>query len=161
MREALDLLGYRTYHMSVLQMKEFNNHFHLWEKLADTQVSSERKALLKQIFDNSPYTAAVDFPACIYWRELSEIYPEAKVILTVRDEKKWAESVRDTIAFWASLEIDLSEAWYGSIVKTFQFSFYQRVRTWHTKWWFSYFEGKIDFRTEEGRQKGSEKVSSY
>lgn len=43
------------------------------------------------------YEAAVDWPACAYYEELMERYPDAKVILTVRDPERWYESVRDTI----------------------------------------------------------------
>jgi len=31
------------------------------------------------------YRSTVDWPGCAYWRELMETYPQAKVILTVRD----------------------------------------------------------------------------
>ena len=43
------------------------------------------------------YSAAVDWPACFFWRELLAFYPAAKVILTVRDGARWYESVRNTI----------------------------------------------------------------
>ena len=37
----------------------------------------------------------MDWPAAAYWRELAEHYPEAKVILTVRDPDRWYDSVSD------------------------------------------------------------------
>jgi hypothetical protein len=43
------------------------------------------------------YRAAVDWPAAAYWRELSEHYPEAKVVLSVRDPERWYDSVKATI----------------------------------------------------------------
>jgi hypothetical protein len=43
------------------------------------------------------YEAAVDWPACTFYEELMERHPEAKVILSVRDPKRWYESVRNTI----------------------------------------------------------------
>nr|WP_203863755.1 sulfotransferase family protein [Planobispora rosea] len=43
------------------------------------------------------YRACVDFPAAAYWRELAAHYPEAKVILTLRDPGAWFESARKTI----------------------------------------------------------------
>ncbi|HLX40950.1 MAG TPA: sulfotransferase [Ktedonobacteraceae bacterium] len=43
------------------------------------------------------YQATVDWPACTYYQELMQVYPEAKVLLTVRDPEKWYESVRSTI----------------------------------------------------------------
>jgi hypothetical protein len=43
------------------------------------------------------FQAAVDWPAAAYWRELAEHYPDAKVILTVRDPDRWYDSVSETI----------------------------------------------------------------
>ena len=43
------------------------------------------------------YSAAVDYPACTFWRELAEYYPDAKVLLSVRDATSWFESVNATI----------------------------------------------------------------
>jgi hypothetical protein len=44
-----------------------------------------------------PYEAAVDWPACTFYEELTERYPEAKVLLSVRDPDRWYESTRTTI----------------------------------------------------------------
>ena len=43
------------------------------------------------------YRASVDWPSCAFWRELSVAFPDAKVLLSVRDADRWYESVRDTI----------------------------------------------------------------
>jgi hypothetical protein len=43
------------------------------------------------------YRATVDWPEAAFYKELSERYPEAKVILTVRDPERWYESARNTI----------------------------------------------------------------
>jgi len=43
------------------------------------------------------YRAAVDWPACTFYEELKERYPDAKVLLSVRDPERWYESVRNTI----------------------------------------------------------------
>jgi hypothetical protein len=45
------------------------------------------------------YRATVDFPGCVFYRELLAKYPEAKVILTVRDPERWYDSTRQTIHF--------------------------------------------------------------
>jgi Sulfotransferase domain len=45
------------------------------------------------------YQATVDLPGCLFYRELLEKYPEAKVILTVRDPERWYDSVNQTIYF--------------------------------------------------------------
>ncbi|MFD2082961.1 hypothetical protein SAMN05421678_103436 [Actinopolymorpha cephalotaxi] len=43
------------------------------------------------------YQSSVDWPSSYYWRELMAAYPDAKVLLTVRDPHRWYASVRDTI----------------------------------------------------------------
>jgi hypothetical protein len=43
------------------------------------------------------FAAAVDYPAAYYWRELAAHYPEAKIILTLRDPESWFKSVSATI----------------------------------------------------------------
>lgn len=47
------------------------------------------------IFDG--FQSTTDYPACSYWRELADHYPEAKVVLTVRDPDSWFDSVSETI----------------------------------------------------------------
>jgi hypothetical protein len=81
------LLGGRCYHMS----EAFGNPVNppLWLDAARGQPDWER------IFEG--YVACVDYPACGFWRELSAYYPEAKVLLSVRDPDKWFESTRETI----------------------------------------------------------------
>ena len=43
------------------------------------------------------FNSTVDWPACDFYKELAELYPEAKVILTVRDAERWYESTQATI----------------------------------------------------------------
>jgi Sulfotransferase domain len=45
------------------------------------------------------YQATVDWPGCSFYRELLRHYPEAKVILTVRDPERWYDSAKETIYF--------------------------------------------------------------
>jgi len=42
------------------------------------------------------YQATVDWPACHFYRELAEHYPDAKVVLTVRDPEAWYASMAAT-----------------------------------------------------------------
>lgn len=44
------------------------------------------------------FNAAVDWPTARYWRELSEYYPQAKIILSYRDPQLWYESFKNTLA---------------------------------------------------------------
>jgi hypothetical protein len=53
----------------------------------------------KRVFEG--FRATVDWPGCTFWEPLMEVFPEAKVLLTVRDPEAWYESARNTI--YASL----------------------------------------------------------
>lgn len=45
----------------------------------------------------SGFEAAVDWPAATYYEELADKYPNAKIILGIRDPDAWYESVRTSI----------------------------------------------------------------
>ena len=59
------------------------------------------------------FEASVDWPGAFYWRELMTTYPDAKVILSIRDGESWAASIQSTIwsaLFGDTLMRDLSRA---------------------------------------------------
>lgn len=43
------------------------------------------------------YRAQVDWPGAAYWKQLSDHYPDAEVILSVRDPDVWFDTVQSTI----------------------------------------------------------------
>lgn len=89
LKVALEKLGYvKTYHM----MEVFGHPEHVpeWSK-----ATRGERIDWDKLFEG--YTAAVDWPACNFWRELAEHYPDAKVILSTRDPDKWFESIHTTI----------------------------------------------------------------
>ncbi len=43
------------------------------------------------------FQSILDWPAVAYWRTLVDHYPEAKVVLSVRDPESWYRSVNETI----------------------------------------------------------------
>ena len=45
------------------------------------------------------YHSVVDWPACSFYKELMKEFPDAKVLLNVRDPGKWYDSMHETI--WA------------------------------------------------------------
>lgn len=51
------------------------------------------------------FQSTVDWPGAFFYRELIEVYPDAKVLLSVRDGDGWERSMRDTI--WGVLYGDL------------------------------------------------------
>lgn len=61
------------------------------------------------------FESAVDWPASFFYADLLEAYPDAKVLLSVRDGESWAKSMRTTIwgVFYGDILIRyLSEARY-------------------------------------------------
>jgi len=51
----------------------------------------------KEFVKSERLSAAVDYPMSLYWKDLSRLYPNAKVLLTVRDPVKWYNSVNNTV----------------------------------------------------------------
>src|SRR5262245_24268422 len=43
------------------------------------------------------YRSSVDWPSAQFWSELVDRFPDAKVVLTVRDRERWYESISKTI----------------------------------------------------------------
>jgi hypothetical protein len=86
---ALERLGYsKCYHMSELIQNPEQVKY--WKALQDRN-EPDWNDLFKG------YKATVDFPGCMYYKQLMVKYPEAKVILTLRDADKWWQSAHDTI----------------------------------------------------------------
>ena len=48
-----------------------------------------------EFFDG--YVAAVDWPAAPFWRELSDAFPDAPILLSVRNVDAWWKSASRTI----------------------------------------------------------------
>lgn len=89
MKLALERLGYQRCH-------------HMTEVLGnDAQIAAWRAIAAggapdwAQVFEG--YRAAVDWPSAFFWRELAEVYPQAKVILTQRSAESWYRSFSNTI----------------------------------------------------------------
>jgi hypothetical protein len=53
------------------------------------------------------FVACVDAPVCFFWEELMERYPDAKVVLTVRDPERWYPSFRSLIM------TNIKSSWMG------------------------------------------------
>jgi hypothetical protein len=89
LKAALEELGIGPcYHMT--EVFEHPAHAAVWESAADGQ-----RVDWNDLF--SGYRATVDWPGAAFYRELMQTYPDAKVILTVRDPDRWYESARSTI----------------------------------------------------------------
>ena len=85
---ALEHLGFGPcYHMKELLMDP--SRAPLWVSAAEGNPDWE------QVFHG--YASTVDYPGCSFWRELMGVYPEAKLLLSVRDPDQWFDSTQGTI----------------------------------------------------------------
>lgn len=89
LQAALETLGFAPCD-HFYKVWEMQSLWPVWGELIDgTSKDWER------VYSN--YKAAVDCPAWFYYRELAAFYPNAKVILTIRDPDQWYESAQETV----------------------------------------------------------------
>ena len=91
-RAALKIiLKGNIYHMAAL-VAERTDHHSFWRKFRDgaANKSEWRKILVD-------YRGGLDYPISFFYKELMDVYPNAKVLLTVRDPVKWYQSVKNAI----------------------------------------------------------------
>ena len=90
LKQALEQLGFGPAH----HMFEVRDHPELlpaWEAVARGEAAD-----WDEMF--AGYRSQTDWPGARVWRELASHWPDAKVILTVRDPDQWFDSVQATIA---------------------------------------------------------------
>jgi hypothetical protein len=89
MREALTILGFGPcHHMSEVMADDDQKR--LWRALAKGATAD-----WNQLF--AGYVSCMDWPSAHHWRDLIEVYPDARVILTYRSPESWWESFEKTI----------------------------------------------------------------
>ena len=89
MREALNILGFGPcHHMGEVNGNEKQRR--LWRALAKGGPPD-----WETLFEG--YRSCMDWPSAYYWRDLIDVFPEAKVILTLRSPESWWESVEKTL----------------------------------------------------------------
>jgi hypothetical protein len=91
LQTALDIIGYNTFHTT-----EMFNSQSIFDMMYE-EVFSAQSASLKvpdfRMLEKEGYNATTDFPFSLYYRELRELYPEAKFILTAKSQATdWARS---------------------------------------------------------------------
>lgn len=87
---ALEQLGFGPCH-HMFEVLENPALLPDWEAAANGQTVDWH-----QVF--SGYRSQVDWPGARYWRALATTFPDAKVILSVREPNGWFDSVQATIA---------------------------------------------------------------
>jgi hypothetical protein len=89
MKVALEILGLGPcYHME--ELFAHPEHAPLWLAAAAGQLMG-----WDELF--SGYQSTMDEPGSVFYEQLMEAYPDARVILNVRDSESWYESRRSTI----------------------------------------------------------------
>ena len=89
LKGALEELGFsKCYHMQ--EVFAHPQHVPVWQAAADGQ-----KVDWDALFEG--FQATVDWPGCTFYKELMEHYPDAKVLLSVRDPGAWYKSASETI----------------------------------------------------------------
>lgn len=89
LKRALETLGFGPCH----HMEEVIKHpaeVPTWQRAARGE-TIDWKTFMR------PWGSSVDFPSAIYYRELMEAFPDAKVVLSVRDPESWYASMSETI----------------------------------------------------------------
>ncbi|MEO8450723.1 MAG: sulfotransferase family protein [Gemmatimonadota bacterium] len=82
------LLGGPCYHM--VELFQHPDHVALWHSAARGEMPD-----WPRLFDG--YEAAVDWPASAIWTELSQAFPDALIVLSLRDPDSWWKSASETI----------------------------------------------------------------
>ncbi len=93
MKTALETLGLGPcQHMKVLLADPKQEAY--WRKV----LQDEQQGKLPN-WDEAyaEYNSGVDWPTAYYWRQLADYYPNAKILLTLRDADSWYESTANTI----------------------------------------------------------------
>jgi len=89
LKAALEELGFGPcYHM--YEVFEHPEHADFWKAAWRGEAVDWDEVL-------GGYEATTDWPACTFYEQLMERYPDAKVLLSVRDPEQWYESTRNTI----------------------------------------------------------------
>lgn len=90
LKQALERLGSGPcYHMQTAMTRP--GHARFWVRANETKSIDELQRFLRG------YRAAVDWPACEFYAELMLAFPDAKVLLNVRDADAWYDSTRATL----------------------------------------------------------------
>ena len=86
---ALERLGFGPCH-HMIELMDDTDQLKLWSRVLEDGTADWDVAY-------RGYRATVDWPGASFWRQLVGRYPEAKVILTVRDPRSWYESAYESI----------------------------------------------------------------
>lgn len=92
---ALEQIGFGPCHHMIEVIENGEAQVPLWNDAIAGQPD------YPTIFDG--YHSAVDWPAAAFWKELADVYPDAKIVLSSRTAESWYNSISETIlaTVWA------------------------------------------------------------
>eukprot|EP00930_Biecheleria_cincta_P045332 TRINITY_DN31254_c0_g1_i1.p1 TRINITY_DN31254_c0_g1~~TRINITY_DN31254_c0_g1_i1.p1 ORF type:complete len:290 (-),score=50.23 TRINITY_DN31254_c0_g1_i1:275-1045(-) len=99
LKKAFDILGYKCGHMESLMEEKMI--LEPWYRF----IVKGQPMDWEQLYPKQGYNAVVDYPAAAHYKELVTAFPNAKVILSVRDVKGWIPS-------WEALITTFSRLFY-------------------------------------------------
>lgn len=89
LKTALEMLGFGPCHHMV-EVIEHPEQIPFWNRAADGEAVD-----WEEVYGN--YRATVDWPGCRFYAQLADFYPQAKVVLSLRDPERWYDSMDETI----------------------------------------------------------------
>ncbi|KAI8610568.1 P-loop containing nucleoside triphosphate hydrolase protein, partial [Chytriomyces sp. MP71] len=92
LKHALDMLGWPCYHSFLMGDKVLGHEMDakLWDDVGKGNPN------WNMLFED--FRAAADWPFITYWEQYLVLYPDAKVLLTLRDPESWYTSLLNSIA---------------------------------------------------------------
>ncbi|CAH8613894.1 unnamed protein product [Schistosoma haematobium] len=100
MKKALEIIYSKPcYHMYEIIFKK-QSDISIWQQLIDEthKTTSDKRKIyngLNELLNG--YIATTDLPSCSFYKELMTMYPNAKVLLTIRDKYDWLYSLRKVV----------------------------------------------------------------
>jgi hypothetical protein len=89
LKTALEMLGFAPCHHMV-EVIANPSQVPFWNRAAEGATVNWDEVY-------GPYRATVDWPGCHFYEKLANFYPDAKVVLSVRDAERWFDSMDHTI----------------------------------------------------------------
>jgi Sulfotransferase domain len=89
LKTALEQLGFGPCH-HMIEVFAHPEQMAFWKRAAEGEAVD-----WEEVF--GAYRASVDWPSAHFYKELAARYPEAKVILSLRDPERWYDSMSETI----------------------------------------------------------------
>ena len=90
LKTALEMLGFGPCHHMIEVLGDAERQVPFWNRAADGEAVD-----WDEVYGG--YAATVDWPGCHFYSQLADRYPDAKVILSLRDPERWYESISETI----------------------------------------------------------------